>query len=88
MQHTVYIFKSGCDSIRDLGDDGSESGTERLSLLLKRLFETQTAGDANEELVKAAANGDTQRAIEILTGNDDVDVNGVFAGHTALQVCW
>nr|CAI5828603.1 unnamed protein product [Callosobruchus analis] len=43
----------------------SSSG-ERLSALLKRLFETHVSGDANEELVKSAANGDAQRCEEVL----------------------
>ncbi|VEN40650.1 unnamed protein product, partial [Callosobruchus maculatus] len=78
----------------------SSSG-ERLSALLKRLFETHVSGDANEELVKSAANGDAQRCEEVLkqgataaaaaaSGGANAavigpDVNGVFAGHTALQ---
>ena len=36
------------------------SSGERLSALLKKLFETHVSGDLTEELVKAAANGDTQ----------------------------
>ncbi|XP_045487539.1 E3 ubiquitin-protein ligase MIB1 [Pieris rapae] len=55
----------------------------RLSMMLKRLFECH--GSANEELVKAAANGDAARCADILGGSDDADVNGVSAGHTALQ---
>lgn len=62
---------------------GNSSG-ERLSALLKKLFETHVSGDVNEELVKAAANGDAQKVEEILQ-RPDADVNGVFAGHTALQ---
>ena len=57
---------------------------ENLSALLKKLFETHVTGDVHEELVKAAANGDTQKVEEILK-RVDADVNGVFAGHTALQ---
>jgi len=49
--------------------------------LLKKLFETHVTGDVHEELVKAAANGDTQKVEEILK-RVDADVNGVFAGHT------
>lgn len=46
------------------------------------------AGDANEELVKAAANGDAARCGDVLARTDSAqaDVNGVFGGHTALQV--
>lgn len=67
--------------------DGTVPGTssgERLSALLKKLFETHVSGDVNEELVKTAANGDAQRCEESLK-RTDADVNGVFAGHTALQ---
>jgi ankyrin repeat protein len=42
------------------------------------------SGDVNEELVKTAANGDAQKCEESLK-RTDADVNGVFAGHTALQ---
>ncbi|WAR24400.1 MIB1-like protein [Mya arenaria] len=64
---------------------GNSSG-ERLSALLKKLFETHVSGDVNEELVKAAANGDAAKVDEILQRADTtVNVNGVFAGHTALQ---
>ncbi|GAB6022111.1 E3 ubiquitin-protein ligase mib1 [Chamberlinius hualienensis] len=62
---------------------GPSSG-ERLSALLKKLFENHVSGDVNEELVKAAANGDAQKCEEIIK-RPDADVNGVFAGHTALQ---
>lgn len=40
--------------------------SERLNALLKKLFETHVSGDVNEELVKAAANGDAGRVDEIL----------------------
>ena len=58
--------------------------SERLSALLKKLFETHVSGDVTEELVKAAANGDSQKVDELL-GREECNVNGVFAGHTALQ---
>lgn len=58
--------------------------TERLSALLKKLFETHVSGDVNEELVKTAANGDAAKCEECLK-RPEADVNGVFAGHTALQ---
>lgn len=51
--------------------------TERLSQLLKKLFETQESGDLNEELVKAAANGDVAK-VEDLLKRPDVDVSVVF----------
>ncbi|CAG4944445.1 unnamed protein product [Colias eurytheme] len=70
-----------------VSSDGSlpyYSPGERLSVLLKRLFESH--GSANEELVKAAANGDAARCADILARADaQPDVNGVYAGHTALQ---
>jgi len=47
---------------------------ERLSQLLKKLFETQESGDVNEELVKAAANGDLAKVEDILK-RPDVDVS-------------
>ena len=55
--------------------------TERLSALLKKLFETHVSGDLNEELVKAAANGDVQKVEEILQ-RPEVDVK-VFASYYA-----
>lgn len=58
--------------------------SERLSALLKKLYETQNLTDnANEELVKAAANGDAAKCEDLLSIGSNV--NGVFAGHTALQ---
>jgi len=41
---------------------------------LKKLFETQESGDINEELVKAAANGDLTKVEDILK-RPDVDVS-------------
>lgn len=69
------------------------SSGERLSAILKKLFEPHVSGDITEELVKAAASGNATRCEEFLTGCHDnpsnsqttADVNGVFAGHTALQ---
>ncbi|XP_055906296.1 E3 ubiquitin-protein ligase mind-bomb isoform X1 [Eupeodes corollae] len=68
------------------------SNGERLSAILKKLFEPNVSGDATEEFVKAAANGYAARCEEYLTGASPAtsasalaDVNGVFAGHTALQ---
>lgn len=59
---------------------------ERLGALLKKLFETHVSGDVNEDLVKSAANGDSQKVEDILARKcPEADVNGVFAGHTALQ---
>ena len=36
-----------------------------MSALLKKLFENHVTGDANEELVKAAAHGDYQKCEEV-----------------------
>jgi len=36
-----------------------------LSALLKKLFENHVTGDVNEEFVKAAANGDSQKCEEV-----------------------
>nr|CAG4651647.1 EOG090X02DA [Triops cancriformis] len=74
-------------AVAKVASDGSVPGAsngECLSALLKKLFETHVTGDVNEELVKAAANGDAQKVEESLK-RPDADVNGVFAGHTALQ---
>uniref|UniRef100_A0A8D8UEG3 RING-type E3 ubiquitin transferase n=1 Tax=Cacopsylla melanoneura TaxID=428564 RepID=A0A8D8UEG3_9HEMI len=67
----------------DTNVPGSSSG-ERLSALLKKLFETHISGDVNEELVKAGANGDSQKCEDCLK-RTDADVNTVYGGHTALQ---
>ncbi|CAH0390695.1 unnamed protein product [Bemisia tabaci] len=67
--------------------DGSlpdSSNGEQLSALLKKLFETHVPGDVNEELVKAAANGDAQKCEDAIMISE-ADVNGIFSGHTALQ---
>ena len=45
-----------------------------MSALLKKLFETHVSGDLNEELVKAAANGDVPKVEEILQ-RPEVDVS-------------
>jgi len=58
---------------------------ERLSALLKKLFETHVSGDVNEELVKAAANGDVQKVEEILQ-RPDVDVS-VSHTHSHSHTC-
>nr|XP_009862485.1 E3 ubiquitin-protein ligase MIB1 [Ciona intestinalis] len=65
-------------------DQGQARSGENLSLLLKKLFESQVSGDINEELVKAAGSGDVQKCEEILQ-RPDASVNGQFAGHTAMQ---
>ena len=51
---------------------------ERLSALLKKLFETHVSGDVNEELVKAAANGDAQKVEEILQRPEAEVSNNIF----------
>ncbi|KAG8442174.1 hypothetical protein GDO86_011104 [Hymenochirus boettgeri] len=70
--------------VASVGSAISNATGERLSQLLKKLFETQESGDLNEELVKAAANGDSAK-VEDLLKRQDVDVNGQCAGHTAMQ---
>ena len=57
---------------------------ERLSALLKKLFETHVPGDAVEELVKAAANGDSQRVEELLV-KDEANVS--VESHSKKK-CW
>nr|XP_006814876.1 PREDICTED: E3 ubiquitin-protein ligase mib1-like [Saccoglossus kowalevskii] len=73
-------------AVTKVASDGTAVGSssERLSALLKKLFETHVSGDVNEELVKTAANGDSVKIEEILK-RTEADVNGMFAGHTALQ---
>lgn len=44
---------------------------ERLSALLKKLFESHITGDVNEELVKAAANGDLQKVEELVQRSEN-----------------
>lgn len=68
--------------IKISNENGSSS--DGLNNLIKKLFETQISGDPNQELVKSAANGDVQKCEELLN-RGDVDVNGVFSSHTALQ---
>lgn len=93
----------------------NSSKGDRLSAILKKLFEPHVSDDINEELVKAAAIGDAGKCEEILsnpelnnpaavaaaaaaasssgtagaggaaTNGSTAIVNGVFAGHTALQ---
>lgn len=65
---------------------------DKISDFLKQLFEPRVSENVTEELVKAAANGDAAKCEEFLkeqNQNGDnktkADVNGVFAGHTALQ---
>lgn len=59
--------------------------TERLSALLKKLFETHVSGDVNEELVKAAANGDVQKVEEILQ-RPETDVSFFFSPVNGLEI--
>lgn len=64
----------------------ASSGAEPVSApeLLKRIFEVHVSGDTNEELVKAAANGNVERVRDVLDRNE-ADVNGVYSGNTAAQ---
>lgn len=64
-----------------LCDNGSN---EDLDALIKKIFNTRISCDPNEELVKSAANGNKVKCEELLK-RTDVDVNGVFSSHTALQ---
>ncbi|MXQ79714.1 hypothetical protein E5288_WYG006987 [Bos mutus] len=59
--------------VASAGSAISNASGERLSQLLKKLFETQESGDLNEELVKAAANGDVAK-VEDLLKRPDVDM--------------
>ncbi|CDQ81773.1 unnamed protein product [Oncorhynchus mykiss] len=67
------------------GSAVTNASGERLSQLLKKLFETQESGDVNEELVKAAANGDLAKVEDILK-RPDVDVSDLFIQHS-LKLC-
>ena len=79
--HTTHNLHS-----LDLEDDPHVTlCVERLSQLLKKLFETQESGDVNEELVKAAANGDLAKVEDILK-RPDVDVSDLFIQHS-LKLC-
>lgn len=62
----------------------NESSSDGLNTLLRKLFENHISGDPNQVLVKSAASGDYEKCEELLK-NGDVDVNGVFSSHTALQ---
>ncbi|KPM03905.1 E3 ubiquitin-protein ligase mind-bomb-like protein [Sarcoptes scabiei] len=57
---------------------------EDLDSLIKKLFEAQISADPNQELVKLAANGDVFKCEELLK-RKEVNVDGVFSSHTALQ---
>ena len=57
-------------------DRYSPSFPERLSALLKKLFETHVSGDAVEELVKAAANGDAQ-GVEKMVAKNEANVSSL-----------
>lgn len=54
------------------------SSGERLSAILKKLFEPHVSGDATEELVKAAANGESGKCEELLVAQ-----SGASAGQAA-----
>lgn len=47
---------------------------ERLSALLKKLFESHVSEDPVEELVKAAANGDLQKVEDVVRRETDVRI--------------
>ncbi len=46
---------------------------ERLSALLKKLFENHIVGDITEEFVKASANGDFQKCEEVSKINNGIE---------------
>lgn len=50
----------------------------------KRMYESSESGDVHEELLKAAYGNDVIKCEELLR-RPDVDVNKVYAGHTAVQ---
>ena len=62
-----FIASLWCSSvlpISQLSMTESMNIAERLSALLKKLFETHVSGDVTEELVKASANGDYQKVMQ------------------------
>ncbi|KAJ7403896.1 E3 ubiquitin-protein ligase mib1 [Pitangus sulphuratus] len=69
--------------VASAGSAISNASGERLSQLLKKLFETQESGDLNEELVKAAANGDVAKVEDLLKRPDVDDKDGDRAVHHA-----
>ncbi|CAG0916950.1 unnamed protein product [Notodromas monacha] len=60
----------------------SENG-EKVTGLLKKLFEPSPTGDIVEDLVKSSANGDATIALDCLQAG--ANVNGFHSGHSALQ---
>lgn len=53
---------------------------------MKKLFETQESGDLNEELVKAAANGDVAKVEDLLKRPDvDVSIEKLFEACTKIE---
>uniref|UniRef100_A0A915KDU0 RING-type E3 ubiquitin transferase n=1 Tax=Romanomermis culicivorax TaxID=13658 RepID=A0A915KDU0_ROMCU len=81
---TYWTYNSAAVTKLSSQNSLNSAPSEHLSVLLKKLFETPITGDANEELVKAAANGDASKCDELLR-RSEINVNGIFAGHTALQ---
>lgn len=63
--------------------DSTKGSGDRLSALLKKLFDSHASGDVNEELVRSAASGDANKVEGLL--KRDASVNGVYVTHTALQ---
>ena len=58
---------------------------ERLSQLLKKLFETPITGEVHEELVKAAASGDMHKLESLLSVNGSSSVEGANANKRSRQ---
>ena len=70
-------------AVTKVASDDALGGAEKVSGLLKKLFEPSATGDTVEDLVKSAANGDVQSVLRCLTAGAAVD--GIYAGHSALQ---
>ncbi|KAF6027626.1 MIB1 [Bugula neritina] len=80
----VIKMSASSETVASTSANEAANDGEKLNALLKKLFETNVSGDINEELVKAAANGDVSK-VEELIQTKEADPNGVFVGHTALQ---
>lgn len=61
---TVLLQASAAEGQLPVASNG-----ERLSAILKKLFEPHVSGDVTEELVKAAANGDAVSLMESINLN-------------------